>query len=67
MDVERDIKRYFQDQLHLQGTQGPVLVLLQAYLNRVLGIQYQLLPVLLTHGLQGGLDQQRRSLYQLSP
>ena len=25
MDVERDIKRYFQDQPHLQGTQGPAL------------------------------------------
>ena len=41
-DVERDIKRYFQDQPHLQGTQGPVLVLLQAYLNMVPDIQYSM-------------------------
>jgi len=39
-DVERDIKRCFQDQPHLQGKQGPVLVLLQAYLNMVPDIQY---------------------------
>ena len=41
-DIERDIKRYFQDQPHLQGTQGPVLVLLQAYLNMVPDIQYSM-------------------------
>lgn len=40
-DVERDIKRCFQDQPHLQGTQEPVL-LLQAYLNTVPDIQYSM-------------------------
>ena len=39
-DIERDIKSCFQDQPHLQGTQGPVLLLLQAYLNMVPDIQY---------------------------
>ena len=42
MDIERDMKRYFQDQPHLQGTQGPVLVLLQAYLNMVPDLQYSM-------------------------
>lgn len=42
MDVERDIKRYFRDQLHFQGTQGLVLVLLQVYLNMVPDIQYSM-------------------------
>jgi len=41
-DVEQDIKRCFRDQPHLQGTQGPVLVLLQAYLNMVPDIQYSM-------------------------
>ena len=41
-DVERDINKCFQDQPHLQGTQGPVLVLLQAYLNMVPDIQYSM-------------------------
>ena len=40
MDVKRDIKRYFQEQPHLQGMPGSVLVLLQAYLNMVPDIQY---------------------------
>lgn len=39
-DIERDIKNCFLDQPHLQGTQGPVLLLLQAYLNMVPDIQY---------------------------
>ena len=40
VDIERDIRNCFQDQPHLQGTQGPVLLLLQAYLNMVPDIQY---------------------------
>jgi hypothetical protein len=39
-DIERDIKDCFQDQPHLQGTQCPVLLLLQAYLNMVPDILY---------------------------
>ena len=39
-DIERDIKNCFQDQPHLQGTQCPVLLLLQAYLNMVPDILY---------------------------
>ena len=39
-DIERDIKNCFQDQPHLQGTQCPVLLLLQAYLNMVPDIVY---------------------------
>jgi hypothetical protein len=39
-DIERDIKICFQDQPHLQGTQCPVLLLLQAYLNMVPDILY---------------------------
>ena len=39
-DIERDIKSCFQDQPHLQGTQCPVLLLLQAYLNMVPDILY---------------------------
>ena len=39
-DIERDIKSCFRDQPHLQGTQGPVLLLLQAYLNMVPDILY---------------------------
>jgi hypothetical protein len=35
MNVDWDAKRYIQNQPHLQGTRGPVLVLLQAYLNMV--------------------------------
>ncbi|KDR79719.1 hypothetical protein GALMADRAFT_93552 [Galerina marginata CBS 339.88] len=40
VEMERDIKVCFQDQPHLQGTQGPVLLLLQAYLNMVPDVQY---------------------------
>ena len=39
-EIERDIKNCFQGQPHLQGTQGPVLLLLQAYLNMVPDILY---------------------------
>ena len=39
-DIDRDIKSCFQDQPHLQGTQCPVLLLLQAYLNMVPDILY---------------------------
>ena len=39
-DIERDIKNCFLDQPHLQGTQCPVLLLLQAYLNMVPDILY---------------------------
>ena len=41
-DIERDIKNCFQDQPHLQGTQCPVLLLLQAYLNMVPDILYSM-------------------------
>ena len=41
-DIERDIKKCFQDQPHLQGTQCPVLLLLQAYLNMVPDILYSM-------------------------
>ena len=40
VDIERDIKSCFRDQPHLQGTQGPVLLLLQSYLNMVPDILY---------------------------
>ena len=39
-NIERDIRCCFQDQPHLQNTQGPVLLLLQAYLNMVPDIHY---------------------------
>lgn len=40
-EIEKDMgSRFFQDQPHLQGTQGPVLSLLQAYFNMVPDIQY---------------------------
>ena len=39
-DIERDIKDCFLDQTHPQGTQCPVLLLLQAYLNMVPDILY---------------------------
>lgn len=39
-EIERDIRDCFQDQPHLQGTQCPVLLLLQAYLNMVPDILY---------------------------
>ena len=40
VEIERDIKNCFDDQPHLQGTQCPVLLLLQAYLNMVPDILY---------------------------
>ena len=39
-DIERDSKNCFQDQPHLQGTQCPVVLLLQAYLNMVPDVLY---------------------------
>lgn len=40
-EIQKDMgSRFFQDQPHLQGTQGPVLSLLQAYFNMVPDIQY---------------------------
>ena len=52
-EIEKDMRsRFFQNQPHLQGTQGPVLSLLQAYFNMVPDIQYSRgmfpLPVLRT-------------------
>ncbi|KAF8149384.1 hypothetical protein B0H34DRAFT_733556 [Crassisporium funariophilum] len=42
VDIEKDIKVCFQDQPHLQVTQGPVLLLLQAYFNMVPDVQYSM-------------------------
>lgn len=39
-EIERDIRLRFQDHPHLQVTQGPVLVLLQAYLTMVPDVHY---------------------------
>ncbi|KAF9554277.1 hypothetical protein CPC08DRAFT_672333 [Agrocybe pediades] len=39
-EMQRDIRELFADQPHLQGTQGPVVGLLQAYLSMVPDVRY---------------------------
>ncbi|KDQ49613.1 hypothetical protein JAAARDRAFT_165497 [Jaapia argillacea MUCL 33604] len=39
-DIERDARHYFEGNIDLQGSQGPLLSLLQAYLFMVPDIQY---------------------------